>query len=73
MSHTLRRGFAGAALIALVPSTAAIVIAAGQHEHPATGEHRHREAENLKNPVAADATSFAAVNYRRSIGPAKSH
>lgn len=59
MPHTFRRWFVGAALIAFVPSTAAILVA-GQHEHPATGAHRHPAAEKLKNPVAADATSIAA-------------
>jgi mono/diheme cytochrome c family protein len=62
MPHTLRRSIVGAALLAFVASTTAIVMAAGQHEHehPATGAHRHPDAEKLKNPVAADATSIAA-------------
>ncbi|HWF84988.1 MAG TPA: hypothetical protein VG222_09085 [Vicinamibacterales bacterium] len=38
MPHTLRRCFVGAALIAFVPSTAAILIAVGQREHPAKGD-----------------------------------
>jgi cbb3-type cytochrome c oxidase subunit III len=30
------------------------------HQHPAEGAHHHPEAAQLKNPVAADATSIAA-------------
>jgi len=33
---------------------------AQQHEHPATGTHRHPDAAKTTNPVKADATSIAA-------------
>jgi mono/diheme cytochrome c family protein len=59
MPHPLRAWLVGAALVAFVLSTA-VVLASGQHEHPATGAHRHAGAEKLKNPVAPEAASIAA-------------
>jgi mono/diheme cytochrome c family protein len=60
MPHTLGKGLIGAALIAFALSTGAILIAAVQHEHPATGAHHHPQAARIKNPVAADTASIAA-------------
>jgi mono/diheme cytochrome c family protein len=59
MPHNVTRWIVGAAMIACVPFTAAL-LASAQHEHPATGAHRHPAAEKLKNPVAADPASIAA-------------
>ena len=54
-----------AVIVIICSGAASIALSASgpqaQHQHPATpGAHRHPEAANLKNPVAADATSIAA-------------
>ena len=47
--------------LAVVAAIACSVVLVSAQDHPAAGgAHRHPEAEKVKNPVAADATSLAA-------------
>ena len=47
--------------VAIVAAVACSVVLLSAQDHPAAaGAHRHPEAEKVKNPVAADATSIAA-------------
>jgi mono/diheme cytochrome c family protein len=47
--------------VAVVATVACSVVLLSAQDHPAAGgAHRHPEAEKVKNPVAADATSLAA-------------
>src|SRR6266536_165555 len=47
--------------VAVVAAVACSVVLLSAQDHPpAGGAHRHPDAEKMKNPVAADATSLAA-------------
>ena len=47
--------------VAVVAAVACSVVLLSAQDHPvAGGAHRHPEAQKVKNPVAADATSLAA-------------
>src|SRR5262245_3273727 len=49
-----------AALAVMFAAAVALAaVGAPQHEHPATGAHRHPEAAKMKNLVAADTQSIA--------------
>jgi mono/diheme cytochrome c family protein len=47
--------------LAIVAALGCSIVFVNAQDHPATGgAHRHADAEAVKNPVAADATSIAA-------------